>query len=120
MSVHVRIKGHITELLYEQEGRCFVCGLPVHIKRNRRMNPQWPHFPTRDHFIPKAWGGSNERINLVVSHRMCNSLRADRLPTEDQMRAFLKYKGRLAGIAHLKHLAWLIEIRLRGYPVAAE
>ena len=44
---------------------------------------------TYDHFIPKCYGGIDDIANIVLSHRRCNILKGDRLPTPDEIDSFI-------------------------------
>jgi 5-methylcytosine-specific restriction endonuclease McrA len=46
------------------------------------MYPGDPHTgPTKDHIVPRALGGRDERFNIIMSCRDCNSRKADDWPT---------------------------------------
>ena len=60
-------------LAISQQGRCFYCGEPVGAKA------------TYDHFIPQCYGGIDDIANIVLSHRRCNILKGDRVPTPDEI-----------------------------------
>ena len=51
---------------------CYWCKKPVQIVK---MPPFPPHAATRDHVIPKAFGGGNTQDNIVIACRRCNSRR---------------------------------------------
>ena len=71
------------EEIFERDAwRCGLCG--GKLSRNAR----WPHprFPTIDHIIPFAAGGSHTRINVQAAHLSCNSAKSDR--TMGQLRLF--------------------------------
>lgn len=65
-----------------QGGRCFYCGEPVGGKA------------TFDHLIPKAYGGTDAAANIVLAHRRCNRLKADRLPTTEEIDRFIAQRRR--------------------------
>lgn len=59
----------IFELRFKQQnGCCFWCGLPLSKETQR------------DHVIPRARGGENRVVNMVLSHRTCNVDKRDNLP----------------------------------------
>ena len=60
-----------------QGGRCFYCGEPVGANA------------TDDHVIPRAYGGVDAVANIVLAHRRCNQMKADRLPTPEEVDRFL-------------------------------
>lgn len=40
------------------------------------------NLPTIDHYIPKAHGGTWQLENLRLAHNLCNSLKANLMPTD--------------------------------------
>lgn len=50
--------------------------------------------PTKDHFIPKVKGG-RAGINFVAACAKCNTRKADKLPTPDQIRKYFALWKRL-------------------------
>lgn len=40
-----------------------------------------PKANTRDHIVPRAWGGPDEGFNIVPACGPCNTRKADSLPT---------------------------------------
>lgn len=65
------------DIYNRDEGICQICGLPVP-DTNEPTN-QWA--ATVDHILPLSKGGSHEKSNCQLAHRMCNSLKQD--ATED-------------------------------------
>lgn len=63
-----------------QGGRCFYCGGPVGAKA------------TFDHVIPAAYGGIDTPGNVVLAHRRCNLLKADRLPTPEEIDRLIRQR----------------------------
>lgn len=70
--------GNIVHALYvAQRGRCFYCGA-------RKMLGEL----TRDHVFPRTHGGSNGMTeNGILSCAPCNAEKADRLPTDNEVKA---------------------------------
>lgn len=101
------MKANVRKRLIEdwcRERNCFWCGQEF-TYRGRRA-------PTIEHFIPKSLlKGAGGQSNCVVAHSRCNQKRGARYPSEDEMRAFVRVKGR-AGIGVLKLFAEAIEQRL--------
>lgn len=79
---------------------CFWCG--------KLFTYRGHHAPTVEHFIPRSRGGRNWQANLVVAHYGCNMRRTNRIPNEDEMRAFVKIKGKI-GLHNLRIFAEEIE-----------
>lgn len=52
---------------------CTICTEPV--KALAHHLTDW--YPTLDHIIPRAHGGTNDLSNLRTAHRWCNSVRGD-------------------------------------------
>lgn len=53
------------------KGKCFFC------KKMLRKDEA-----TMDHWVPKCFGGTNERHNLRLSCKPCNNKKGNRLPWE--------------------------------------
>lgn len=51
---------------------------------------------TKDHIIPRSWGGSNDKSNLVPACKLCNTTRGD-LAQEAfiQFLVFMKAEGKV-------------------------
>jgi 5-methylcytosine-specific restriction endonuclease McrA len=64
--------------------------------------------PNIDHFIPISRLGPDDPNNTVVAHVLCNSSRGSRFPTEQEMRRFVRVRGR-SGIGMLAHYAGQLE-----------
>jgi hypothetical protein len=47
----------------------------VWCSRLMRINGVWAEDTTLDHLMPKAYGGRNHQINMVISCASCNNLR---------------------------------------------
>lgn len=57
--------------------RCYFCHRPTHCQEcHSEKRRQWR--ATRDHFVPKAAGGTAHRSNLVLACWDCNHRKADR------------------------------------------
>jgi 5-methylcytosine-specific restriction endonuclease McrA len=65
------------ELAQDQGGLCFWCGEPMRDEAPSNGRPHPPLMPTIDHIIPRARGGTNERVNLVAACSDCNNRRGD-------------------------------------------
>ena len=66
-------KAEIIEILKSRDGdSCFIC-------KQKFVDES----PTIDHWIPRAAKGSDEIENLRLTHRKCNTEKADRVPNED-------------------------------------
>lgn len=71
--MRVITKQELIEQLKSRDGdSCFIC-----------KSPFVEEQPTIDHWIPKAVGGSDEIENLRITHRKCNTDKADRIPNPD-------------------------------------
>lgn len=71
--MRTQTKQELIELLKSRDGdSCFICRKPFEEEQ-----------PTIDHWVPKAVGGSDEIDNLRITHRKCNTEKADRIPNQD-------------------------------------
>jgi hypothetical protein len=61
----------------EQNGRCWLCGLPMTMKRALRGDNGGPQFATFDHIKPQSKGGTWHASNLKLAHQRCNSGRGN-------------------------------------------
>lgn len=84
--------GEILDLASRFDYRCVYCGKPVVLASvGKRINQ--PHHATRDHFVPKAKGGTRMVNNTVLACYKCNNEKGDSTPEEY---ALLLYFRRLA------------------------
>lgn len=65
-----------TELSGCQNHRCCWCGTTFSEELNST------HYPTVEHVVPKALGGSNDPTNLAVACKRCNLKRKTKAPDE--------------------------------------
>jgi 5-methylcytosine-specific restriction endonuclease McrA len=68
-----------------QNYECFYCNLELRNRYKKKRAYPLMSDPTYDHLIPKSKGGG-DGLNLVIAHRNCNYEKADRMPTEEEMR----------------------------------
>jgi 5-methylcytosine-specific restriction endonuclease McrA len=59
-----------------QGGICAICGGRMPPLDDYHGNP-----PSREHVIPKSWGGRDCLGNIVAAHHRCNMRKANRRPT---------------------------------------
>lgn len=59
------------EMWQDQRGLCHWCRKPM----SRSVPDNHPDFPTFEHLIPTASGGTSRRSNLALAHRGCNNNR---------------------------------------------
>lgn len=64
-------------LRHKNDGVCGICGEPVPPDPCPRSEMASP-----DHIVPKARGGSDDEVNLQLSHLRCNLWKRDRLQSE--------------------------------------
>jgi 5-methylcytosine-specific restriction endonuclease McrA len=76
---------HRERLYRAQEGKCGLCGGEIFD----------PRGATLDHVIPRALGGRNFE-NLLLAHKRCNNLKADRPPTSCELETLAAVNERLA------------------------
>jgi len=61
----------------EQNHRCCYCGNSMIYHDFNRKGAIPPNAMTRDHVIPKSYGGCGYYQNIVIACRQCNSLRGN-------------------------------------------
>lgn len=83
-----RLRKWQTEYLFDRFGDweiferdhwvCQICHLPV----RREVDANHNQAPTIDHIFPISRGGSHRRDNVWCTHRICNTLKNEMLPTQ--------------------------------------
>ena len=63
-----------------QGGLCFYCGNSL---GSDGCDPSF--VPTVDEVVPRAKGGRRAADNVVLAHLRCNALKANRMPTPDEL-----------------------------------
>lgn len=67
-----RVSKRIRSEIYEDAGwKCTLCESPVRPEESVHH----PRYPTLDHIVPRSRGGSDDRSNLRLACRQCNTLR---------------------------------------------
>lgn len=62
----------VRDAVFERDGwACQLCGEQV----DRAADPNGDWYPSLDHIVPQAKGGSHAMENLRTAHRWCNSIR---------------------------------------------
>ena len=78
--------GTVDDQLFSlQEGRCYICS-------EEFTEADWA---TRDHVFPRSMGGE-DASNILLAHRICNQVKADRLPTAEQLAYLARINSALA------------------------
>ena len=66
--------------LIKRDGlRCAICGELCDINDKSYGNGNGPLYPSMDHIIPIAKGGSHTWNNVQVAHLICNTLKSDKV-----------------------------------------
>ena len=66
-------------ILRHQNGLCAICGQRILVgPKGAAPNPD---VASLDHVIPWSFGGKDEPGNFVVTHFICNQVKADTFPT---------------------------------------
>lgn len=64
------------QTLYKRDsGVCWICGEPCRLDVDYNDNM----YPSIDHVLPISKGGKDEWGNVKLAHRLCNSIRGDRV-----------------------------------------
>jgi hypothetical protein len=66
------------QVVERDQARCWICFGPIDLKR---LDPD-PMSLTIDHVVPLSRGGRDTFKNVAASHKICNELKADKLPCE--------------------------------------
>lgn len=64
----------IERLIHRDKGICYLCGEQV--KTN--LDPNHDYYPSIEHVIPVAKGGTHTWDNVKLAHRKCNYLKSDK------------------------------------------
>lgn len=79
----------IKNLLLVRDGSvCYLCKQTMSIKHIG------DHLMTVDHIIPKSRGGSDQLWNLRLTHKICNSIKADSMDVADITKKIDQYLKR--------------------------
>lgn len=88
-------RGRCQALWQEQQGVCFFCGRTMpEPARQRLRHRKRMESATIDHVQPRTLGGLAEWSNEVAACRACNSAKADRPPTEEELTKLARHKRR--------------------------
>lgn len=93
----------------KSHGACFWCGHSFGKVGGARAS--------LEHFIPLSRGGYDHIDNLVWAHESCNGYRANRWPTDDEIRRYLAIRGDVAR-TNLVHFSRRLELMIGGLSVA--
>ncbi|WP_153301198.1 HNH endonuclease [Priestia flexa] len=63
----------IERLMKRDKGICYLCNESVDIK----LDPNHDYYPSIEHVIPVAKGGTHSWDNVKLAHRKCNYLKSD-------------------------------------------
>ena len=63
---------------FRDKGICQICGQPVPYDKT----PENPMGATIDHIVPLSKGGRHMRSNCQLAHRLCNSIKGNKVPHE--------------------------------------
>ena len=63
----------IRDLHKRDKGICHICRKYVNLRD-----------ATREHLVPKAYGGTNDRTNIALAHKWCNKVKGDKIFRAEQ------------------------------------
>lgn len=69
----------LKKLLKRDGLRCAICGEQCDVNDKSYGNGTGPLYPSMDHIIPIAKGGSHTWNNVQVAHVICNTLKKDKI-----------------------------------------
>jgi 5-methylcytosine-specific restriction endonuclease McrA len=69
----------VRRLIQRDGPHCWLCGEPVD-QTKIGVGSYAKRKPSRDHFVPRAAGGSNAPENIRLAHQLCNWERHIRYP----------------------------------------
>lgn len=69
----------LTKLIKRDGLRCAICGEMCDLNDRSYGNGNGPRYPSLDHIIPIAKGGSHTWKNVQVAHIICNTLKKDKI-----------------------------------------
>lgn len=88
-------RGRCHALWQEQESLCFFCGRAMPAPASQRLrHRKRPDSATIEHVQPRALGGAEDWSNEVAACRACNSAKADRMPTDEELARLTELKRR--------------------------
>lgn len=74
-------------VLYRRDGaKCWICGKRVIKSDFTKVDGKFkagPRYPTVDHVVPLAKGGTNDESNLRLAHWSCNTKKGRSRPKDD-------------------------------------
>lgn len=62
------------DLIERDRGICQICGMPVDVN-DKRWGVSGPLYPSQDHIVPLAKGGTDTMENSQLAHIICNSVK---------------------------------------------
>lgn len=72
------VAGSVKRLMQMNDSKCHYCGSKTNLN-DRRGNGVGKRYPTKDHVVPRAFGGINHISNYVLSCSSCNNKRGTNL-----------------------------------------
>jgi hypothetical protein len=66
--------------------RCYLCGKRM-TERLLKLPPNHDRYPTHEHIVPIKKGGAHSLANTSIAHRLCNSMKSDRMPRQGDLLA---------------------------------
>lgn len=81
-----RLEDLMRDLILARQGRrCFYCARP--------LGDDLGGESVLDHLVPKSRGGPDGEANRVAACEMCDRIKGDRMPTEDELARQARFRG---------------------------
>lgn len=86
---HLAKKNKREKLAERDNYICYICGRKTNLRTNKQNNDFFDNM-TIDHIVPKSKGGKSNIKNFKCCCRFCNSIKSNRLYTNDLKQSILK------------------------------
>ena len=80
-------------LFLKQDGRCYACGIVMTVITDNKNPKRANSDATFEHIVPKAAGGTDSVVNVVLTCAKCNCTRGHTKPLEHYSDRFRDQMG---------------------------